>query len=121
MSKRSRGSRRTTARPGTRPPKDRSVRPAQRPSRLVEARVVAEDVVEETGPAVTSEHIADAAASRAGSRARQRTGSALAAKAATEYVYVAQDLRRIVAVAAVLFGIMLVLWVLIVVVRIIPI
>jgi hypothetical protein len=44
-------------------------------------------------------------------RARAKPGSLLAAKAATEYVYVAQDLRRIAVVAALLFGIMLVLWV----------
>ena len=48
-----------------------------------------------------------------------RTSSLLAAKAATEYVYVAQDVRRIVAVGALLFGIMLVLWVLIVVAKVI--
>jgi hypothetical protein len=44
----------------------------------------------------------------------------LAAKAATEYVYVAQDLRRILVVAALLFGILFAAWLIIVVLRVIP-
>ena len=51
---------------------------------------------------------------------RVKPGSVLAARAATEYVYVAQDLRRITVVAALLFGVMIVLWLLIVVLKVIP-
>jgi hypothetical protein len=51
---------------------------------------------------------------------RVKPGSLLAAKAATEYVYVAQDMRRIALVAALLFGILFVLWLLIVVMKVIP-
>ena len=44
-----------------------------------------------------------------------KPNSLLAAKAATEYVYVGQDLRRIAIVGASLFGILLLLWILLVV------
>lgn len=49
-----------------------------------------------------------------------KAGSLLATRAATEYVYVAQDLRRIVAVAALLIGGLFVLWLLVVILRVIP-
>jgi hypothetical protein len=52
-------------------------------------------------------------------RSRARPSSLLAAKAATEYVYVAQDVRRIVVVGGALFAVMLLLWVLIVVAKVI--
>jgi hypothetical protein len=48
-----------------------------------------------------------------------RSGSLLAARAATEYAYVAQDMRRILAVAAVLIATLIVLWVLIVVLKVV--
>ena len=51
---------------------------------------------------------------------RIKPGSILAARAATEYVYVAQDFRRIVLVAGVLIGFLFALWVLVVVLRVIP-
>ena len=54
---------------------------------------------------------------------RHRTakpGSALAAKAATEYVYVAQDMRRILIVAAALFGLLVIAWLVVVVLRLVP-
>jgi hypothetical protein len=68
-----------------------------------------------------AEDVPDVAARalRAAPRSRARPSSLLAAKAATEYVYVAQDVRRIVMVGGVLFGIMLLLWVLIVVAKVI--
>ena len=53
-------------------------------------------------------------------RTRTKPGSLLAARAASEYIYVAQDMRRILAVAFVLFGALIVLWLLIVVFRVIP-
>jgi len=48
-------------------------------------------------------------------RARAKPGSVLAERAATEYVYVAQDLRRIAFVAVTLIGILLLLWIVLVV------
>jgi hypothetical protein len=39
---------------------------------------------------------------------------------ATEYVYVAKDMRRILVVAALLAAVMIVLWVLLVVMRVVP-
>lgn len=47
-------------------------------------------------------------------RARAKPGSLLASRAATEYVYVGQDLRKIVVMGAILFAILIALWVLIV-------
>ncbi len=44
----------------------------------------------------------------------------LAARAATEYVYVSQDMRRILLVASGLIGILFALWLLVVVLRVIP-
>jgi hypothetical protein len=48
-------------------------------------------------------------------RVKVKPNSLLAAKAATEYVYVGQDLRRIAIVGASLFGVLLLLWILLVV------
>lgn len=42
---------------------------------------------------------------------RGRPNSLLAARGAEEYVYVAQDLRRIVVVGLLLFGLLIVAWV----------
>ncbi len=53
-------------------------------------------------------------------RARAKPGSVLAARAATEYVYVAQDLRRIAVVAVALIGILLLLWIVLVVMGVSP-
>jgi hypothetical protein len=47
-------------------------------------------------------------------RARAKPGSLLASRAATEYIYVGRDLRRIALVAAILFGVLIVLWLVIV-------
>jgi hypothetical protein len=44
-----------------------------------------------------------------------KANSLLAARAQTEYVYVGQDLRRIVLVGAMLFGILLALWIVLVI------
>lgn len=53
-------------------------------------------------------------------RARAKPGSILAERAATEYVYVAQDLRRIAVVAGMLIGILLLLWVVLVIMGVSP-
>jgi hypothetical protein len=47
-------------------------------------------------------------------RLKVKPNSLLAARAQTEYVYVGQDLRRIVTVGAILFGILLALWIVLV-------
>ena len=122
MSKRVRGTARTS-RPGARPPTERPAgarrRPiAERPSQLEAAEVIAEDVVEER-PAQAAhelEHVA-----RAGHpRHRTKPGSLLAARAATEYVYVAQDMRRILLVGGLLFAVLIVLWLAVVVMELLP-
>lgn len=53
-------------------------------------------------------------------RQRAKPGSVLASRAATEYVYVAQDLRRILVVSAVLLAVMIAAWLLIAVFGVIP-
>jgi hypothetical protein len=61
---------------------------------------------ETVAPADTSQPVADV---MRGSRVRPN--SLLAARGAEEYVYVAQDLRRIAAVAALLFGLLFAAWI----------
>ena len=122
MSKRVRGSVRTH-RPGTRPPSARTATRTQRapspvPSQLEEAEILAEDIVENRPEEAKAEL-------ERYSRTPQRThhkvkaGSILAARAATEYVYVAHDLRRIILVAAGLIGLLFALWLLVVVMKVI--
>src|SRR5918997_1870091 len=129
VTKRSRGSRRPqTSRPGTRAPIGRAGRPANRSAGAAAETAAGALAPERLETVVTAaepeEVLARAPGAAHPGRPRTLTGrqasAALAARAATEYVYVAQDLRRIVVVAAILFGIMLALYVLIVVVRVIP-
>lgn len=87
-------------------------------SQLETAEIVAEDILEDHPAAAANELERNAA--RSYQKHRVKAGSLLAAKAATEYVYVAQDMRRIAIVAAVLFGVLFLLWLLIVVMRVIP-
>ena len=83
------------------------------------AAEIAEEIVEEQ-PAVVA-----AAPERSVRRTSTRVhhkikaGSILAARAATEYVYVAQDLRRIILVGAGLIALLFVLWLLLVVMRVV--
>ena len=120
MSKRTRGparSRRTGTKPGgQRPPTSRGVQTSQ----LEAAEIIAEDVYEHkpAEAAAELESVAKTVPARPG--VRTKPGSLLAAKAATEYIYVAQDMRRILIVAAMLFGTLILLWLLIVQLRIIP-
>ena len=88
------------------------------PSQLDAAADAADDVVDGR-PADAADELRRARRSTE-ARNRSRPSDLLAARAATEYVYVAQDLRRIVAVAVLLFGTMFVLWILISVLRVIP-
>lgn len=122
MSKRVRGTVRTH-RPGTRPASERVAGARrrtlqERPSQLAEAAVVADAIVAEA-PSVDAVAESQSVPRTTHSRHRIRAGSLLAARAATEYVYVAQDMRRILAVAAVLIAALIVLWVLIVVLKVV--
>jgi hypothetical protein len=116
-----RGSSRST-RPGTRPTTDRTATPRrqrpERPSQLEAAEIIAEDIVEEHPAEAAAELNRVARATQP--RHRTKPGSLLAARAATEYVYVAQDMRRILAVAGLLFGVLILLWLVVVVLKVIP-
>jgi hypothetical protein len=122
MAKKVRSAGRAHRRPGERPISDRSATPRRAArlapaSQLEAAEIVAEDVVE-VRPAAAAAVLESNA--RNHPRNRLKPGSLLAAKAATEYVYVAKDMRRILVVAALLLTVMLVLWVLLVVMRVVP-
>ncbi|HVQ23441.1 MAG TPA: hypothetical protein VMT36_09215, partial [Candidatus Saccharimonadia bacterium] len=84
----------------------RPIRPA---SQLEAAEVAAEDIIEGR-PAAAANEIERAAATQPRG-ARGRPNTLLATRAAEEYVYVAQDLRRIGLVAILLFGILFGLWI----------
>ena len=131
MTKRVRGPARAHKRPGTRPPTERPAgarrreSAAPRLSQLDLAEDIAEEAIEES-PAATPAPSAVRRATRAtppatSSRVHHKikAGSLLATRAATEYVYVAQDMRRIVTVAVLLIGGMFVLWLLIVILKVI--
>lgn len=80
--------------------------------------MIAEDIAEERPAAARAE--LERVARATGPRHRIKAGSLLAARAATEYLYVAKDMRRIVVVAALVFGTLILLWALIVVMRVLP-
>ena len=122
MSKRVRGSERAHRRPGARPASERAagarVRPVrQRPSQLEVATEAAEDIVEGRPAEAATELVHSARAVHP--RHRTKPGSLLAARAATEYVYVSQDIRRILIVSTVLFGVLIALWPALVVLRVV--
>ena len=89
------------------------------PSQLEEAEIIAEDIIDDRPEEAKAE------LDRYTTRTAQRThhkikaGSILAARAATEYVYVAQDMRRILLVAGGLIGLLFALWLLLVVMKVI--
>ncbi|HUP83314.1 MAG TPA: hypothetical protein VM284_03895 [Candidatus Limnocylindria bacterium] len=120
MSKKTRGSGRTHHRPGTRPATDRAVAP-RRPLGAAPIDLAgAADEPREDQPEASEEEIRPVVARETRTHHRVKAGSLLAARAATEYVYVAKDMRRILFVAAFLVAIMLVLWLLLVVMRVVP-
>jgi hypothetical protein len=90
----------------------------ERPSQLVAAEVVAEEIIEDRPLEAAAN--ADRVAHSSRPRTRTKPGSLLAARAATEYVYVAQDMRRILLVTGLLFAVLIVLWLVIVVLRVVP-
>jgi hypothetical protein len=121
MAKRQRG---TSARPGQRPPATRgTTRPATRPTvpvrpanltdeELERADALEAAVVEEERQAAASlarnRERRRSAASEPAPRVRTRAGGALQTIAADEYLVVRHDLRRIVAVFGLIFGLLLV-------------
>lgn len=123
MSKRVRGPARPHRRSGTRAASDRPVGSRRPPAAAAAAipaqaaKTTAEAVIEDKAVAPAAE--IDRASRAVHPRQRVKPGSVLAAKAATEYVYVAQDMRRILIVAAALFGVLLVLWLLIIFLRVV--
>ena len=89
------------------------------------ARTSQLEVAEEAAEFIVEDRPASAAAvlestARNHPRHRVKAGSLLATRAATEYVYVAKDMRRILLVASLLVAVMLVLWLLLVVMRVVP-
>jgi hypothetical protein len=129
VSKKTRGSARTRhRRPGARPASSRPAASRQ-PSRPIEAELGSETLtsvspavpeVEEARPAEQRREVDRPAPRTSHGRPRAKPGSLLAARAATEYVYVAQDLKRISVVGSLLFGALIVLWLAVVVLRVIP-
>lgn len=120
MSKKVRGPVRSQRRPGSRTAAQRQNAPRHPTSQLEAAEVIAEDVMEER-PAEAAdelERVAQTVPTRPGTRTKP--GSLLAVRAASEYVYVAQDMRRILVVAGALFATMFILWALLVVMRVVP-
>jgi hypothetical protein len=105
-------------RPQTRPAGSQPRQQSSPPSQLVAAEIIAEDVIEGE-PSEAADEL-ELVAKSTPARSRQRPGNLLAARAATEYVYVAQDMRRILVVAGALFATAIVLWLLLVVFRVIP-
>jgi len=123
VTKRVRGTARSHRRPGTRPPSERSAgrrRSADetRPSQIEATAEVVEEIVEEH-PVVAAEET-QRVARTTHPRHRVKAGSLLAARAETEYVYVAQDMRRIAVVSGLLVATLITTWLLIVVLRVIP-
>ena len=95
-------------------------RSTRRPSQLEAAEIIAEDVVEDRPASAAAELEAVArTVPQAHSGSRAKPGSLLAARAATEYVYVAQDMRRILIVAGALFGTLFVLYLALVIFKVI--
>ena len=86
---------------------------------LETADEVAQDVAEER-PTASAQEMPRPARTTSRTHHRIKPGSVLAARAATEYVYVAQDMRRILLVAGGLIGLLFVLWLLLVVMKVVP-
>jgi hypothetical protein len=122
VSKKVRGQVRTHRRPGARAPSDRStarrLAPVAQPSQLEEAEIIAEDIVEDR-PAEALAELDRYTRTSQRTHHKIKAGSLLAARAATEYVYVSQDLRRILLVAGGLIGLLFALWLLVVVMKVI--
>lgn len=88
------------------------------PSQLEEAEIIAEDIVEDR-PAEAQAELERYTRTAQRTHHKVKAGSILAARAATEYVYVSQDLRRILLVASGLIGLLFALWALVVVLKVV--
>jgi len=108
VSKRTRGARRPPPnRPSQRGRGDRQPRSAS----PLEAAAIAAEAIVEGRPAAAASQLERAVVPNQLRTGRVRPGSLLATRAAEEYVYVAQDLRRIALVAVLLFGLLFALWI----------
>ena len=101
-------------------------RPANRPARqpapaatLAPANQLAQAAEPNVVPAAAAAGAAASAVRLAAARSGPARQSALAVRAATEYVYVGQDLRHIALLASAIGGVLVVLWVIIDVLRLI--
>jgi hypothetical protein len=133
VSKRVRGQVRSHRRPGARPPTERSASRPRNPaprslapareSQLEVAEIIAEDALEdgsvELQPAPGTRSDGERGRSSQRLHHKIKAGSVLAARATTEYVYVAQDMRRILFVAGGLIGLLFALWVLVVLLKVV--
>lgn len=79
-------------------------------SQLEAAEIAADDIVHEH-PAAAATELERAAAAMPRSTRAPRPNTLVATRATEEYVYVAQDLRRILWVGLLLFGILFGLWI----------
>jgi hypothetical protein len=136
MSKRTRGSARAHRRPGARPPTSRpaGARPSRPAATPAPSETGAFGPLEQspdlplasaalpTAPAAaaSSERVEQRPVQRTQARQRAKPGSLLASRSATEYAYVASDLRRITVVSVILLAIMLAAWLAIAVFGLIP-
>ncbi|HUG47737.1 MAG TPA: hypothetical protein VMP67_04925 [Candidatus Limnocylindria bacterium] len=129
MSKRTRGAARPQhRRPGARPASGRGPRrPLEADVGEIEPRRSAEPDEAPESWTAASTPMADQPAEReaarvprAHGRPRVKAGSLLAARAAIEYVYVKQDLKRITVLGVLLFATLIALWLLIVVLEVVP-
>ena len=108
---------------GRRPSGSRSAnRPVRQPAPAA-TLAPANQLVPAAEPDVVAATVAPGAGATAMRSPLPRSGparqSALAVRAATEYVYVGQDLRHIVVLASVIAGVLIVLWLVIDVLRLI--
>jgi hypothetical protein len=88
-------------------------------SQLEIAEIVAEDIVEQHPAEAANELERTARTTSQRTHHKIKANSLLAARAATEYVYVSQDLRRITIVAGTLIVSLLVLWLLLVALKVV--
>ncbi len=115
MSKRVRGRRPSAARPAN--------RPVRQPAPAAAALAPANQLTQAAEPNVPVAAATGAATATAVRSPLPRSGparqSALAVRAATEYVYVGQDLRHIALLASAIGGVLILLWLIIDVLRLI--
>lgn len=123
MAKRTRVTRAATHRPGTRPTTAKSpatVRREPLAARPISAPLAPAQPLPSALEGAALVQTSAVAASDTGilrstpGRIKVKPNSLLATRAETEYVYVGQDLRRIVLVGAALFGVLIVLWIVLV-------